>query len=351
MKILARRRGGAGVLGEEDWKLLGRVARSFAITIRWLPSEIRETVALGYLLARASDSIADSSGAEVVRRVGALRELERFEVGSGVVEGMAKLQGVAAEAELVRALPDLMERMRGSEDRDRLEWVWTRILEGQMFDLERFGDGGGELAVEEVDRYTYLVAGCVGEFWTELSFDRVPRFSRAGRAELVRLGADYGKGLQRVNILRDRAADREARADLRGRRGLRSSQGRGVGRARGRAGVGAAGRPTADAGGVRAPGAGGDGDVAGVAGGRGGGGEDLAGEVAGVGVAGVGGVVGVVGGPMGFWISVVPGWKPALSGYSSSSVRSWLAASLVMASAIAVTAGSSSRSSGAQGTW
>ncbi len=194
--------------------LLERVARSFAITIRWLPGEIRETVALGYLLARASDSIADSSAADVALRVGALRELEGFAIGAGVVEQLAGLQGVTAEAEVLRALPGLMERMRSSRDRGRLEWVWSRILEGQIFDLERFGVGGGgsavRLSAEELDRYAYLVAGCVGEFWTELSFDRVPRFSsRAGRGEMVRLGVEYGKGLQRVNILRDRAADQE----------------------------------------------------------------------------------------------------------------------------------------------
>ncbi len=196
-----------------DWGdyggLLGRVARSFAITIRWLPGEIRETVALGYLLARASDSIADSSGADVARRVGALRSLEGGTIEGRVVGEMAGEQPVEAEAELLRALPGLIGRMRESRDRGRLEWVWGRILEGQIFDLERFGEGGGELGGEELDRYAYLVAGCVGEFWTELSFDRVPRFSRADRGEMVRLGVDYGKGLQRVNILRDRAADRE----------------------------------------------------------------------------------------------------------------------------------------------
>ncbi len=192
-----------------DWALLGRVARSFAMTIRWLPGEIRETVALGYLLARASDSIADSSGAEVGRRVGALRELEGFGIGAGVVAAMAGRQEVAAEAELVTALPGLIERLRDSPDRGRLEWVWARILRGQIFDLERFGGSGGDLGAEELDGYTYLVAGCVGEFWTELSFDRVPGFSQADRGEMVRLGVDYGKGLQRVNILRDRAADRE----------------------------------------------------------------------------------------------------------------------------------------------
>ncbi len=192
-----------------DRALLGRVARSFAITIRWLPSEIRETVALGYLLARASDSVADSSRAEVGRRVAVLADLRGGRADSSELADLAGQQADPAEAELLRRLPDLMEEMRGSPDRERLEWVWEQILRGQLFDLERFGGAGREpLSPTELDDYTYAVAGSVGEFWTELAFDRVPRFSRQSRAEMVRLGVAFGKGLQRINILRDRAADR-----------------------------------------------------------------------------------------------------------------------------------------------
>ena len=56
---------------------------------------------------------------------------------------------------------------------------------------------------EELDEYTYLVAGCVGEFWTRLCLNHLPDCSALGLAELRRLGAEYGKGLQLVNILRD----------------------------------------------------------------------------------------------------------------------------------------------------
>ena len=168
-----------------------------------------ETVALGYLLARASDSIADSSDAPREMRAEALDGLKGGEVDAGRLTTLVECQSVRAEAELLEALPGLVDAMRRSQDRERLEWVWGHILRGQAFDLVRFAESEEPLTASELDDYTFAVAGAVGEFWTELSFDRVPRFSKRDRAEMVRLGVRYGKGLQLINILRDRAADRE----------------------------------------------------------------------------------------------------------------------------------------------
>ena len=60
---------------------------------------------------------------------------------------------------------------------------------------------------EELDDYTYRVAGCVGEFWTKMC--RAHLFPRAplDDAFLLANGVRFGKGLQLVNILRDVAAD------------------------------------------------------------------------------------------------------------------------------------------------
>src|SRR5204863_7754528 len=59
----------------------------------------------------------------------------------------------------------------------------------------------------ELDEYTYLVAGCVGEFWTNLGFRRLPPFAQRPPNEMTKLGIEYGKGLQLINVLRDRTAD------------------------------------------------------------------------------------------------------------------------------------------------
>ena len=63
---------------------------------------------------------------------------------------------------------------------------------------------------EELDDYTYRVAGCVGEFWTHLC--RAHLFPDAALDEglLVKRGVRFGQGLQMVNILRDLPVDLRA---------------------------------------------------------------------------------------------------------------------------------------------
>jgi farnesyl-diphosphate farnesyltransferase len=58
-----------------------------------------------------------------------------------------------------------------------------------------------------MDDYTYLVAGCVGDFWTKLGFRHFSSFASRSPNEMTELGIGYGKGLQLINVLRDRGAD------------------------------------------------------------------------------------------------------------------------------------------------
>ena len=53
--------------------LLSRVSRSFYLTLRVLPSVMREPIGLAYLLARASDTIADTELVPSSRRLELLR--------------------------------------------------------------------------------------------------------------------------------------------------------------------------------------------------------------------------------------------------------------------------------------
>ena len=81
------------------------------------------------------------------------------------------------------------------------------ITRGQFLDLQRFGDTTRIVALNsaaELDEYTYLVAGCVGEFWTRICSRHVRKFSRRAINEMTALGIAYGKGLQLINILRGR---------------------------------------------------------------------------------------------------------------------------------------------------
>jgi farnesyl-diphosphate farnesyltransferase len=90
--------------------------------------------------------------------------------------------------------------------------VLTTIMEGQIQDLRVFpGEDEGKLAAletrEDLDRYTYLVAGCVGEFWTDVHVAHRPRLRHWDLPRMRALGIRLGKGLQLTNVLRDLPRD------------------------------------------------------------------------------------------------------------------------------------------------
>jgi farnesyl-diphosphate farnesyltransferase len=90
--------------------------------------------------------------------------------------------------------------------------VLTTIMEGQVQDLRVFpGEDEGKLAAletrEDLDRYTYLVAGCVGLFWTEVHVAHRPRLRHWDLPRMRALGVRLGKGLQLTNVLRDLPRD------------------------------------------------------------------------------------------------------------------------------------------------
>lgn len=187
-------------------RLLARVSRSFSLSLRLLPGTVRPTLSLAYLLARASDSIADVANAPAELRADLLSGLpaswpHRFP------SALESLAGV--ERELLEAVPSLLEMLRASPDRREIEHVWDTIRSGQIFDLKRF-PSPAPLALDEARRYTGLVAGCVGEFWTDVCFKHFPDYSRKSKEEMRRLAYSFGCGLQWINILRDRQADAEA---------------------------------------------------------------------------------------------------------------------------------------------
>jgi farnesyl-diphosphate farnesyltransferase len=194
-------------------EILRRTSRSFYLTLRLLPRTMREEASLGYLLARATDTLADASSLDTPRRLEALRSvrgsLGRADLRLDAADLEDGVVGRAAERALLDALPRLWREMheRNPVFRQRLETLLGHILEGQIFDLERFGHGSPPLSWQELDLYTYMVAGSVGEFWTDLCAEIPGTFSGEPFATMRARGKCYGKGLQLVNVLRDRRAD------------------------------------------------------------------------------------------------------------------------------------------------
>jgi len=86
------------------------------------------------------------------------------------------------------------------------------IISGQARDVERFAEAHATRIVslqteDELEDYTYRVAGCVGEFWTRMCRAHVFPSASVDDAFLLANGVRFGKGLQLINILRDLPAD------------------------------------------------------------------------------------------------------------------------------------------------
>ena len=202
--------------------ILRSVSRSFYLSIRFLPPQLREPIALAYLLARTTDTVTDTTRIPGTVRMEALKMLSDGIQGKGsreiVVNQVASfvpLQENAAERTLLDSLPDCLawlEQTRGA-DRDDIRALLEKITHGQMLDLHRFDNPAQIRTLQttaDLDEYTYLVAGCVGEFWTRLCFRHLRDFTSLVQDEMIALGRRYGMGLQLINILRDAGTDLRA---------------------------------------------------------------------------------------------------------------------------------------------
>ena len=132
-----------------------------------------------------------------------------------LIASFVSLQENSSERQLLESLPDCLGCLETMEhaDRNDIRVVLEKIARGQMLDLQRF-DNMQEIralnTAADLDEYTYLVAGCVGEFWTRLCFRHVRQFSTRTEDEMLALGKHYGMALQLINVLRDAGSDLRA---------------------------------------------------------------------------------------------------------------------------------------------
>ena len=230
--------------------VLRDVSRTFYITMRVLPRSIRHQIGLAYLLARTTDTIADTEIVPVERRLSALCALRDRILGlsHGALDFseftkapaqaaqpfMTQCENALRDIEYDKLTDPAIVTHKGSDaerglllrmdeilavlntftagDQQMIRDVLNTITSGQELDLRRFGHASAQSIValetlDELDDYTYRVAGCVGEFWTRMC--RAHVFPTAGLDETQLFGnaIRFGKGLQLVNVLRDLPAD------------------------------------------------------------------------------------------------------------------------------------------------
>jgi farnesyl-diphosphate farnesyltransferase len=202
--------------------LLKGVSRSFYLTLSILPAGMRDPVGLAYLLARAADTIADTALIPPEQRLALLLSL-RAQV-NGAADQAAFLQRVTGEVAhqqthsdekvLLESLGPALAVLAQLDESDRaaVRGIVTTLTQGMEFDLRTFPDEqSGQIValheLAELDRYTYLVAGCVGEFWTSMTYAHVPGILKDAPETMLPRGVRFGKALQMTNVLRDCGKD------------------------------------------------------------------------------------------------------------------------------------------------
>ncbi len=198
-------------------ELLASVSRSFYLSIKVLPPRVRGPLGLAYLLARTTDTIADTAAAPAelrLKHLYALGEMIRWRADDRQITLLLKeiVPENVAEKRLLAKIGPCLDWLAAQEEADRADIrdVLEKIVGGQALDVERFPDKAQVRALQnaaELEEYIYLVAGCVGEFWTRICCRNLRDYAQLDCGTVAAIGMKFGKGLQLVNILRDMPAD------------------------------------------------------------------------------------------------------------------------------------------------
>ena len=205
--------------------ILKDVSRSFYLSLAVLPKTVRRQMGLAYLFCRAADTIADTPILPYHERLPALQTFRaQFQNDSPSRNDIAGLilrvrqhspGGSGTERQLLLCLLDcfdLYDRLSPG-DRRLLANLVATVTQGMEMDLVSFpADTQGCIQAlpdrASLERYTYYVAGAVGEFWTMLCEANLRGFGNpATLGRRKDFAGRFGQGLQLTNILKDLSKD------------------------------------------------------------------------------------------------------------------------------------------------
>lgn len=182
-------------------EILQETSRTFYIPIVRLPKQLQEAVASAYLCMRAIDEIEDHPELDSFTKSSLLRTISLSLQAMGGNSSIDKLSLVLSEH---KALPEVTIRL-GEWAVLAPETIAPRIWEATAAMADRmahWADCGWQIHTEnDLDSYTFSVAGSVGlllsDLWAWYDGTQTNRSHAIG----------FGRGLQAVNILRNRSED------------------------------------------------------------------------------------------------------------------------------------------------
>ncbi|TYP79635.1 farnesyl-diphosphate farnesyltransferase [Paenibacillus methanolicus] len=187
------------MIHQDAMTMLKKTSRTFFIPISRLEGQLQEAVASGYLCMRAIDEIEDHTDLDDELKIKLLQDV-RDSFRSD--EPLARARDVLAPYK--HDLPEVswqLHEWAGLCPSDIAPTVY-RYTAKMSDEMAYWVDKKWIIDTEEdLDRYTYSVAGMVGEMLSELWLWNDGTQSDRGRA------VAFGRGLQAVNILRNKAED------------------------------------------------------------------------------------------------------------------------------------------------
>jgi farnesyl-diphosphate farnesyltransferase len=186
----------------EALQILKQTSRTFYIPINRLPGKLQDAVASAYLCMRAVDEIEDSAELDIYTKARLLKDISLRLQGSIDISSYDRLgEGLQPYSNL---LPEVSLRI-GEWAILAPETIAPRIWDATAAMADRmahWAEREWQIATEEdLDRYTFSVAGAVGlllsDLWNWYDGTQTNRTYAIG----------FGRGLQAVNIVRNHKDD------------------------------------------------------------------------------------------------------------------------------------------------
>jgi farnesyl-diphosphate farnesyltransferase len=199
------------VAQQDVLRVLEETSRTFLLPIVRLPKGLQEAVASGYLCMRAIDEIEDHVALEDSVKSHLLHAISSILQAQTSVDQFAHHHFAELFSQFQAVLPEVTTRI-GEWCCYAPKFIAPRIWEATSSMADRMArwaiNGFNVLTHTDLDAYTYGVAGAVGLLLSDL-------FGWFEKLQINRSRAiQFGRGLQLVNILRNRQEDLKRGVDF-----------------------------------------------------------------------------------------------------------------------------------------
>ncbi len=188
---------------KDAMRVLKETSRTFYIPITFLKADLKYSVASAYLVLRAIDEIEDHESIQNTTKFDLLMQLSELFKRPFTQEEYCDIIAPVKE-QLPEVSIRLVNWIQACPEGSRSLMMET--ASEMAFGMAKWAKENWQVHTkEDLDDYTYYVAGCVGVYLSKLwnwSY---------GQETNEELAIEFGRGLQIVNILRNQKEDKEER--------------------------------------------------------------------------------------------------------------------------------------------